>query len=161
MYRTSGAASRQLIGIATAPEVVRGEDRLQELGAVVREQAHDVAGADAALVQSGGERRRAIRHLLVRDDSSPKTQSGFVGVRLAWCSRTPNQFMSALTTRPPRAYPHARPRAGCGLRGGTRDETVGEPPLAADPFEPVEVPTGSDGLERQRVGLLEHRRRAP
>ena len=40
-------------------EVVGGEDRLEELGAVVREQPDDVAGADAAFVQPGRERGRA------------------------------------------------------------------------------------------------------
>ena len=39
-------------------EVVGGEDRLEELGAVVREQADDVAAPDAALVQAAGQRRR-------------------------------------------------------------------------------------------------------
>ena len=37
-------------------EVVRGEDALEELGAVVREQADHVAGADPALVQPGRQR---------------------------------------------------------------------------------------------------------
>ena len=38
------------------------------------------------------------------------------------------------------------------------DETVGEPPGAADPLELVDVATGRDRLERQHVGLLEDRR---
>ena len=46
-------------------EVVGGEDRLQELGAVVREERHDVAAADAALGQAAGQRGRAVGHLAV------------------------------------------------------------------------------------------------
>ena len=47
-------------------EVVGGEDRRQELDAVVREQPDDVAGADAARVQPGRERGRPVRHLADR-----------------------------------------------------------------------------------------------
>ena len=46
-------------------EVVGGEDRLQELGAVVREESHDVAATDATFGQAAGQRGRALRHLRV------------------------------------------------------------------------------------------------
>src|SRR5512146_1279349 len=38
------------------------------------------------------------------------------------------------------------------------DQPIGEPPLATDAFEPVDVPTGGNRLQRKRVRLLEHRR---
>jgi hypothetical protein len=37
-------------------------------------------------------------------------------------------------------------------------ETVGEPPHAADPFEPIVITGPARRLERQHVGLLEHGR---
>ena len=64
MYRTSGGASRQLIGIAIAPRWFAAKIVSEELGAVVREETHDVAGADAALVQPAGQ-RAPRRHLPV------------------------------------------------------------------------------------------------
>ena len=48
-------------------EVVGGEDRLEELGAVVREQADDVAGADTPVRQAPGQRRDPFGHLAVGD----------------------------------------------------------------------------------------------
>ena len=51
--------------MAMAPEVVGGEDRLEELGAVVREERHDVARPDPALGQATGQRGHAAGHLPV------------------------------------------------------------------------------------------------
>ncbi len=49
-------------------EMVGGEDRREELDAVVREQPDDVAGADAACVQPARQRRGPVRHRPVGDD---------------------------------------------------------------------------------------------
>ena len=67
MNRSSGAASRQLIGIAIGADVVRGEDRRQELDAVVRQQPDDVAGTDSSRVEPGRQRGRPIRHRPIGD----------------------------------------------------------------------------------------------
>ena len=48
-------------------EMVGGEDRLQELGAVVRQQADDVARTHATRLQPGRERTGAPGHLAVGD----------------------------------------------------------------------------------------------
>src|SRR4051812_29285096 len=49
------------------PEVVRGEERLEELGTVVGEQRDDVTAPHPALVQPGREPGGAIGHRAVRD----------------------------------------------------------------------------------------------
>ena len=48
-------------------QVVRREDRLQELSAVVRQEADDIARADPALVQPGRQRGRSRGQLAVGD----------------------------------------------------------------------------------------------
>src|SRR5437764_603318 len=47
------------------PEVVGGEDRLQELGAVVGQKPDHVAPTDTPFRQPAGQRRGARRHLRV------------------------------------------------------------------------------------------------
>ena len=63
MNRTSGAASRQLIGHGDGPEAVRREHRLEELRAVVREQGDDVAGSDPPGLPPAGQRPGSGLHL--------------------------------------------------------------------------------------------------
>ena len=47
-------------------EVVRGEDRLEELGAVVGEERHDIATSDATFAQPAGQPLDASGHLCRR-----------------------------------------------------------------------------------------------
>ena len=76
-------------------EVVGGEDRLQELGAVVREQRHDVAGPTPRSDRppARGPRRSAISPYVVVSPSN--TVIALSGVRVAWWASTANQLMSA------------------------------------------------------------------
>ena len=60
-------------------EVVGGEERLEELGAVVREQADHVAAPDPALVQPRRQRRRPRRHLAVRGGLALEDRHRLVG----------------------------------------------------------------------------------
>ena len=48
-------------------QVVGGEERFEEFGAVVREDRHHVAGPDPPPGQAAGQRRHAVRHLPVGD----------------------------------------------------------------------------------------------
>ena len=94
MYRTSGAASRQLIGIAIAPRwlaakiVSRNSMQLYDSKPTTSPMPTPRSWRPAA---SAPERSTISPYVTV---SSPNTASGMLGVRRAWCSSTTTQLMS-------------------------------------------------------------------
>ena len=68
MYRSSAAASRQLIGIAIAPRWLAAKIVARNSMLLYESNADDVAGADTARLQPAGQRCGPLRHLLIGDD---------------------------------------------------------------------------------------------
>ena len=60
-------------------EVVGGEDRGQELGAVVRQQAYDVARGHTPRLQPGGQRGGPVDHPLVGDGAVAVDRERLIG----------------------------------------------------------------------------------
>ena len=60
-------------------EMVRGEDGLEKLDAVVGEHGHDIACSDATIAQPARERSTAIGHLAVGDGGAGHAREWPVG----------------------------------------------------------------------------------
>ena len=93
MYRTSVCAAAKRIGMATRRGNWPGEDRLEELRAVVREQRHDLATRRCATF--GGRRPTLpwLRSFRVRGRSTSDSDR-LVGVRVGVVVEYAHQFMS-------------------------------------------------------------------